>query len=482
MISSNIGYIICESDVQASQTNIIPQTLNGKSIAECILQDADEKNRNGRYYSKEELFPQLTAPRTVELLNAGALRAECGHPLSKDLQRQATIDDTKTCARFLKLWTDGNHVMAHAVATNNELGRAFDLDLKEGCKPAWSLRALGSIEQTRRGAEVRNLRLITWDNVIYPSHPGAYTQRVISESALTDTDKKTHLQQLVSESVITGNDDYISKTNAVINTNGYLYPMYDDDVIKFVQQESSNLKFVRECFDFVYSGIQLDEKCGRVLLTTDEGDTLAINLENYIFNELMEYGYNRLSNTEGTKEETEAADRFYFEKFELGKKEEKEEDEWDDDSDSGIISDEDFDKYCAGPVKEIVSKYESAARKAVADTNSSRFASVYSSSSKFALNEVQEDGVFDLISYDIDDFKSANKDKFDKKSTDEEVGKELVKAVKEITTKINSSVSGIPNGVSFIGFRNEDNWDSCDGVIKFSGRYLKGLVKKGNKE
>ena len=272
MIISQIGYIICESIAEPMETSLTPKMINGKVVAEGILQTADERNRNGRYYSKEELFPQLTAPRTLELLEAGYLRAETGHPLSKDLQRQSTIDDTLTCAKFLKLWTEGNNVWAQFIGTNNQYGKAFNLDLLEGCKPAWSLRALGSIEQTRRGAEVRNLRLITWDQVIYPSHPGAYTQRLVKES------------KVVTESGIIVPENH----NDLIGES-LIAPITNQNVFTFLQAQSSNLKFVKECFDFVYSGIQVDESGTRVMLTTNEGDTMVVNMESYIHNELMNY-------------------------------------------------------------------------------------------------------------------------------------------------------------------------------------------------
>lgn len=272
MINSQIGYIICESIAEPMETSLTPKTINGKVVAEGILQTADEKNRNGRYYSKEELFPQLTAPRTLELLEAGYLRAETGHPLSKDLQRQSTIDDTLTCAKFLKLWTEGNNIWAQFVGTNNQYGNAFNLDLLEGCKPAWSLRALGSIEQTRRGAEVRNLRLITWDQVIYPSHPGAYTQRLVSES------------KILTESTIID----IDKQNDFIGES-LIAPVKNQQVFNFLQAQSSNLKFVKECFDFAYSGIDVDESGTRVMLTTNDGDVMVVNMESYIHNELMNY-------------------------------------------------------------------------------------------------------------------------------------------------------------------------------------------------
>lgn len=272
MINSSIGYIICESDISPKVTNISNVKINGKLVAEGILQTADERNRNGRYYAEEELFPQLTAPRTLELLRAGYLRAEMGHPLSKDLQRQSMIDDTKTCARFLKLWTVGKDIWATFTATNNVNGEAFNADLAEGCLPAWSLRALGTIDKTRRGMEVRNLRLITWDQVIYPSHPGAYTQRIISESTVMN--ESTSID--------------ISEKNDMVG-EAMIIPITDNNIISFIQSESSNLKFVRECFDFAYDSISVNENGTKVLLTTKAGETIAINMESYVHNELMHY-------------------------------------------------------------------------------------------------------------------------------------------------------------------------------------------------
>lgn len=69
-------------------------------------------------------------------MEAGYLRAELGHPLTTELVRQQTIDDSRTCAMFLKLWTQGNDIWAHFRGTNNEFGKVFDPDLKDGCKPA----------------------------------------------------------------------------------------------------------------------------------------------------------------------------------------------------------------------------------------------------------------------------------------------------------------------------------------------------------
>jgi hypothetical protein len=277
MILHNKPYIICEGYAEFSDLKLTDQNLNGKVVAEVILQTADERNRNGRYYSKDELFPQLTCPRITELLTTGTLKCESGHPLSKDLQRQSTIVDSNCCARILKLWTEGNDVKALVVATNNELGKAFDLDLKEGVKPAWSLRALGSVEQTRRGAEVHNLRVITWDSVIYPSHTRAYTQRLMTESSPLHIHADPELLNEADESL---NESTMEPSITIIDK---------ESVIKYVMSESADLKFLKECFDFVYSDISVNKNGTKVLMTTNEGDTLVVPLDSYIHNELMHY-------------------------------------------------------------------------------------------------------------------------------------------------------------------------------------------------
>jgi hypothetical protein len=205
-----------------------------------------------------------------------------GHPLSKDLARQSVIDDKITCARFLTLWTEGKNIWARFKGTNNQYGQAFDLDLKDNCKPAWSLRALGSVMQTSRGAEVKNLRIITWDNVIYPSHPGAYTQRVVSEATA-----------LNESGVIVPENNPILEND--LEGKAFITPIKNEQVLSYIQSQSGNYKFIKECFDFVYKDIVVNEAGTKVFLTTNEGETLVVPIESYIHNELMNYATNKLN-------------------------------------------------------------------------------------------------------------------------------------------------------------------------------------------
>ena len=270
--NENIGYVVIEtattiSDIQPAKIIREDKKCN-RVIAQGTLQEANEKNRNGRFYDSRDLFPQLTAPRTLELLRTGNLRAENGHPLSKELVRQQTIDPEKTVAIFLKLWTEGNFIKATFQGTNDARGEEFNKDLLCGFSPSWSLRALGTIQNTARGAEVKGIKVITWDRVIYPSHPRAYTDGIISESAGigVNNDSNVFLEQ---------------------NDKGILIPITNDSVINYIKSESANFNAIKESYDLLYDNIELINRGTQVKLTDRAGGIFVVNLESYIHDEIM---------------------------------------------------------------------------------------------------------------------------------------------------------------------------------------------------
>lgn len=233
------------------------------NIAEVVLQEVDERNRNGRWYDKRELFPEIKASRTTELLAAGNLRSESGHPLSKDITRQQTIVKSNCSAIILKLWTEGNYIKALVRGTNNKLGQEFDEDLSDGISPSWSLRALGSVETTKRGAEVKNIRVITWDEVIYPSHPRAYTKQTFSiatESAVIDKD----------------------------NDKGMMLPILTNQLKDCLQHESMSYNRLLES-GFVFDAVYLDEGCNNVTMVESTGNTVILPLEDHLRNTIMDF-------------------------------------------------------------------------------------------------------------------------------------------------------------------------------------------------
>ena len=272
-MNTNIGYIICEAAEQAVESTIVGE-LKNRVIIETVLQDADVKNRNGRFYSKAELFPQLTCERTKELLSTGNLKGENGHPKEQSLAVQSTIDPMKVCVRYLKLWTEGNLIKAHACGTQNQLGADFNNDVLSGEKPSFSLRALGTITNTSRGAEVKNIKIVTWDRVYYPSHKKAYMEKIVSEGAsLTSNNTANNL----------------SKKDYIMNSKGLVVPFDTEAVTNFIQQESANFKTISESFEMVFETAKLLQDKRRVQLCDGQGHTVIMNLEDHVANEIRSY-------------------------------------------------------------------------------------------------------------------------------------------------------------------------------------------------
>lgn len=279
-----IGQIIIETDLgnailSNGKTGRAIKEFNGHVVIETILQAANRKNRNTRLYPGSELFPELTCPRTRELLETGNMKSENGHPMSKDLTRQQTIDPNNTVSVFSKFWTDGDLIMGWAYGDFNQRGDDFDRQVRAGQMPSWSLRALGTLVPSKEGTVVRSPKLITYDRVIYPSHPEAYTQGFVYESAVLDAEQAAC--QEGSRIIIPDNDP------------GIIIPIVNESVINYIKSESANLKYLKESFDFAYNDIEIMKNkftgSSSVKLTDNEGSILIVNLESYIADDIMNY-------------------------------------------------------------------------------------------------------------------------------------------------------------------------------------------------
>lgn len=274
-MSKYIGSIILEGAAQAEDTVITGTSSNGRRvIAEATLQDMGVENRNRRIYEKKDLEPEINGPRMRELIAAKQFYGHAGHPLSNDLVVQQTIDPSKSSVSFLKVWIDGNKIKGHYKGTNNALGEALDLDLRDGCKPAFSLRALGSIDNVGGKAYVRNIKVITWDQVIFPSHRCAYTEKLVTESAGLIQDPMYESQIVVPE-----------------NDPGTIIRLTDSDartVLNRLQRESANVTTIVETFEGLYDRIDVIGK-NKIAMTSRFGETIHVNLENHVDNVIMDY-------------------------------------------------------------------------------------------------------------------------------------------------------------------------------------------------
>lgn len=271
-----VAYMINESTVppDAVSCNIIKKNKDFL-IAESVLQVAEVLNRNRRYYATEDLHREIYGERIKELVESGNLRMENGHPLQMDLARQQKIDSTLTCAIILKIWMDGPVVKAWVRGTNNAYGKEFNEDLKDGFKPSYSLRSLGSIKIENGRSRVCNLKIITYDRVIFPSYKMAYSERVITESAESD-----NKQSLVESIESKGNGLFINEND------NFIAPIMNEDVIKMILKESADVYTICNDFSPFYQSIKVNQEGTQVTMITDDYQTIIVPLNKFVQNQI----------------------------------------------------------------------------------------------------------------------------------------------------------------------------------------------------
>ena len=280
-----IGSIILEAASKMEDVIVGDDIKNGvkrRVIAEGTLQDLDVQNRNKRYYAKADIEKELKGPRWQELLRTKTALSELSHPLSDSLIRQQTIDAKFACARFLKTWIDGNRVKAQFKGTNNDYGETFDLDLREGVKPAFSLRALGNIENENGKAYVKNVKIITFDEVCYPSHAAAYTEKIISENAI-EYEKETGKKMYATEAANLINE--MNDCGRVIHIGG----KEALDTLNRLQRESASIGAILETFEGIADEVKVVDN--KIRLRTAFGETMYLPLDKYVSNLITNYVY-----------------------------------------------------------------------------------------------------------------------------------------------------------------------------------------------
>jgi len=134
------------------------------------------------------------------------------------------------------------------------------------------MRALGSLENINGRNVVRDLRYITHDMVIYPSHPGAYTTKLVTESA-----------------GLNATTTHFAKKNPKIVREGAVIPFANEQMMSYIREQSQNIKSVLEQIEVFYESAIYDPRRNRVTLTTKAGDTFIVNCESYIKNEIENY-------------------------------------------------------------------------------------------------------------------------------------------------------------------------------------------------
>lgn len=267
-----VVFVINEAAERVVSCETVNVGRNGFVTAEGVLQVGEKENRNRRFYSTEDLHSEIYSDRIRELVTTGNFKGEAGHPLDLNLSRQQKVDGTLEQVWFTKLWMEGPLVKAQFRGTNNELGRSFNEDLKDGQLPSFSLRSIGSIKNNGGRNQVTNLRIICYDRVYFPSYPDAYTDHIVTESAFMDDLKLTNMNEDMQRKIVESGNSLMVESA--------VSPIINDDVRKVIMKESYNLNAMCEAFDQEFTNIT--RKGNNLQLVDENYNVIVVPIEDYV--------------------------------------------------------------------------------------------------------------------------------------------------------------------------------------------------------
>lgn len=179
-----VGYSKKQSILKESIEN------NGKDVyLTGIFQIFDEKNQNGRIYSRNILEPEIYRYKE-EFVDAGRAFGELDHP-----EDRATIAGDRVCHRIVDLWVEGNNVMGKTLILDTTLGKDVKAMLHNGGVIGVSSRSLG---ETDNRDYVTDLYLITFDAVLDPSVSRAL-MNVVNEGKKYDLEEVKRQNNRINE-------------------------------------------------------------------------------------------------------------------------------------------------------------------------------------------------------------------------------------------------------------------------------------------
>ena len=149
------------------------KTGKKKLIIEGIFMQADQKNRNGRMYTKEVLEKALDK-YNKEQVSKGRAVGELNHP------EGPTINLDKVSHKITELNFQGNDVIGKATVLNTPMGQIAQGLIEGGVQLGVSSRGMGSLEPRNGINYVKpDFMLNAVDIVQDPSAPGAYVNGIM---------------------------------------------------------------------------------------------------------------------------------------------------------------------------------------------------------------------------------------------------------------------------------------------------------------
>ena len=156
-------------------TNYITEDKKGNKqhVIEGVFMQADKKNRNGRIYEKK-ILESAVAKYIKEQVATGRACGELNHP------EGPTINLDKVSHKITDLKWEGSNVVGKASILKTPMGQIVEGLLEGGVKLGVSSRGMGTLENRRDGAYVRDdFMLASVDIVQDPSAPSAFVNGIM---------------------------------------------------------------------------------------------------------------------------------------------------------------------------------------------------------------------------------------------------------------------------------------------------------------
>jgi hypothetical protein len=137
---------------------------------------AEEKNRNNRIYSRDEMAQEVNR-YNEEFVKRNRALGELEHPQS------ASVNSERACHLITELRMDGNVVKGKSKVLHTPMGEIMRNLITDGFHFGMSSRALGEVYEKAGVNHVKNMKLITIDAVADPSAPGAFVDGILESKS-----------------------------------------------------------------------------------------------------------------------------------------------------------------------------------------------------------------------------------------------------------------------------------------------------------
>lgn len=137
---------------------------------------ANQKNRNGRIYPKEEMSKEVDR-YIKEFVKTSRALGELNHP------NEAEVNLQNACHMVSELTENGDFYIGKAKVLSTPAGKIMENLIHDGVKLGMSSRALGKVDQKGDTAYVSDMKLIAIDCVADPSAPTAFVNGILESKS-----------------------------------------------------------------------------------------------------------------------------------------------------------------------------------------------------------------------------------------------------------------------------------------------------------